>query len=164
MSKTIDHEQQYSEEDRAYLLSRGKGYLIEQNERIFGKPGEKAPEEPGADPDAVNAKAAIAAQREADAAQAKTVVGEPSRLSGPAVDASGDQLDAADGTDQDDDELDEDITDYAESLTVKELKEKLDADEVEYDKNDLKDDLVLLYAMTLQDRRDAGEDLDLPTE
>lgn len=36
MGLVIDHNHRYTEEERAYLLGRGRGYLIPANERRFG--------------------------------------------------------------------------------------------------------------------------------
>ena len=36
MGLVIDHNHRYTEEERSYLLGRGRGYLIPANERRFG--------------------------------------------------------------------------------------------------------------------------------
>lgn len=48
MGVVIDHNHRYSEEERSYLLNRGRGYLLPANERRFGtneKPREPGPNE-----------------------------------------------------------------------------------------------------------------------
>lgn len=43
MGRQIDQNKPFTEEDKAYLRSRGRGYLIPANERRFGENGDKAP-------------------------------------------------------------------------------------------------------------------------
>lgn len=44
MGRAIDLDSPLSEEDKAYLRERGRGYLIDGNERRFGKDGTRTPE------------------------------------------------------------------------------------------------------------------------
>lgn len=45
MGRQIDQNKPFTEEDKAYLRSRGRGYLIPANERRFGENGDKTPSE-----------------------------------------------------------------------------------------------------------------------
>lgn len=168
MSKVIDHESKYSDEDREYLLARGQTALVQQNERRFGPAGDGAddfdPEQAGRNLDSVNAKQAVVENREAAAEQAKTVEGEPYRDPAPAMlPATGDELDAVDGAGGEEG-IDDDIASFAEGLTVAELKARLDDAEVDYPAKAKHDDLAELYANVLQDKRDDGEDVNLSEE
>lgn len=59
--------------------------------------------------------------------------------------------------DEDGVDVDSDISDYAESLKVAELKEALKEHGIEFDSDSLKDELISALAIGLQDKRDAGE-------
>ena len=66
--------------------------------------------------------------------------------------------------DSDDVDVDEDIADFAEKLTVPKLEDRLlklidDGVEIEIPEKAKKADLVSLYAVALQDKRDAGEEV-----
>lgn len=67
---------------------------------------------------------------------------------------------------EDDDgvDVDADISKFAESLTVAELKAALKKSGIDFDSDDLKDDLVAKLAIGLQDKRNAGEAVDLTSE
>ena len=75
------------------------------------------------------------------------------------------QIDAVTLADDSDDvDVDEDIADFAEKLTVPKLEDRLlklidDGVEIEIPEKAKKADLVSLYAVALQDKRDAGEDV-----
>ena len=44
MSRKIDHDKKYSEEDKEYLRQRGEDYRIPANDRRFGPDAESEPE------------------------------------------------------------------------------------------------------------------------
>lgn len=67
-------------------------------------------------------------------------------------------------SDDDDVDVDEDIAEFAEDLTVAKLETRLlelieSGVEIEIPKKAKHADLVSLYAVALQDKRDAGEDV-----
>ena len=165
MSKEIDHDARYSAEDIEYLESRGQYGRIEQNARIYGKIGDPEPEEPGRNPESENTKEAIEAAEAAAEAARKSVVGEVAPVPEPQVVLGSGGLSAADspkqGSEDEDGEIDDDIAEHAQGLTVAELKAKLGEAEVEFDSKAKHDDLAIEYANYLQDQRDEGETVDL---
>lgn len=184
MAAEIDHDKPYTDEEKAYLQDRGKYELIRSNERRFGGWNDappideklglskvQTPENPqefddaqaGRNPNSVNAKDAIRENREQKAEAEKTIVGEPAQDTTPKPPPSGDELNAPDYVEG---EIDEDIEAFADSLTIAQLKGHLDTEEppIEYDAKAKHDELAETYANVLQDKRDAGEDLDLTPE
>lgn len=68
--------------------------------------------------------------------------------------------------DDDDDgvDVDSDISDYAESLKVAELRDALDNNDIDYNPHAKRDELVASLAIGLQDKRNAGETVTVPGE
>jgi hypothetical protein len=169
MGREINHEHRYTDEEREYLESRGQSYRIVQNERIYGKPGDEAePEEPGRNPDSENAKKLIEEQRAANEEQAKSVIGKPYVDPAPTVTTGDDQLKAVDSVDDalGDESIDPDIVSYVDGMTIAQLKKALDDEEppIKYKASAKHDELAEDYANVLQDKRDAGETLELDSD
>jgi len=61
-------------------------------------------------------------------------------------------------------DVDSDISDYVESLKVAELREALKAKEIDYDHDAKRDELIASLAIGLQDKRNAGETVNVPGE
>lgn len=66
--------------------------------------------------------------------------------------------------DEDGVDVDSDISDYAESLKVSDLRDALDANEIDYNPHAKRDELVASLAIGLQDKRNAGETVNVPGE
>lgn len=66
--------------------------------------------------------------------------------------------------DEDGVDVDSDISDYAESLKVAELRDALKANEIDYDHDAKRDELIASLAIGLQDKRNAGETVNVPGE
>ena len=60
-------------------------------------------------------------------------------------------------------DVDADIADYVEGLKVQELKDALKAHDIEFDSDDLKDDLQAELAIGLQQKRNAGVTVTIPS-
>lgn len=58
-------------------------------------------------------------------------------------------------------DVDADISDYAESLKVAELKASLKVNDLDFDHDAKRDELVASLAIGLQDKRNSGENIDL---
>lgn len=152
MGRFIDPNLPYTEEDKEFLRSRGRGYAIAENERRFGVDGEGVPEdhETGGLPP-VNEQFSHNSRGEAsvDLGGAPIVLGpDTGRV---AVRENGVY---GEGEDVPDETIDDDIVAKVEGMKVAELKEELDRLEVEYDKNALKEELQNDLANALQDERD----------
>lgn len=63
--------------------------------------------------------------------------------------------------DEDGVDVDSDISDYAESLKVADLRDVLEANDIEYDHHAKRDELVASLAIGLQDKRNAGDTVNL---
>lgn len=177
MGRFVDLDSPLSEEDKQYLKSRGRGYLIPANERRFGEDGKRKPED--------HEKAGAPAQsifydtQERDRA-VYDVGGAP--LPGTTLDYDAGRAYERDngvlveprgpghipgatmpqsvyehfneGRDEYESDIDDDIAEEVTSLKVAELKQRLDKEGVEYASDDKKDDLQDKLAIALQDKRD----------
>lgn len=153
MGRYIDPNKPYSEEDKEFLRSRGRGYAIVENERRFGVDGEGVPEDHEAEglPPA-NEQFSHNSRGEAtvDLGGAPIVLGPDTgrvavRENG--VYGEGEEV-------PEEDTIDDDIVADVEGMKVADLKAKLDEMGVEYDKAALKEDLQNELANALQDERD----------
>jgi hypothetical protein len=177
MGRFIDLDSPLSEEDKEYLRSRGRGYVIPANERRFGADGKRKPEE--------HEKAGAPAQSPFyDTQERDRAVydqgGAP--LPGTVLDYdTGRVLDRDNGvaveprlpghtpggfpaqavhdhffneSDEYDSDIDDDIAEEVVSLTKDELKKRLDKEKVEYKSSANKDELQNELAIHLQDKRD----------
>jgi hypothetical protein len=142
MGRLIDFNAPLSDEDKEYLISRGRGHEIDANDRQFGEGGE------GADP--VNVKYDL----EARAAATHDVGGAP--LPGQILDHDTGRViplsEFSDGA-PDEGDVDDDIVEEVESLTVAELKERLRKEKVEFDSQANKAELQDALAIHLHDKR-----------
>jgi hypothetical protein len=185
MGRKVDLDSPLSAEDKEYLISRGRGYLIPANERRFGVDGNATPapgEEAGQpsvnsfyDSD-VRDKAVYdvggaplpGTVLDKDTGRVydrdNGVIVEPVGMglhhSGSDLSA---QRDPDYGRSDDGDDIDEDIAEFvlARSQTKDKLKARLDEEGVEYSSDDDKAKLQERLAVALQDKRDAGEEINL---
>jgi HeH/LEM domain len=142
MGRLIDFNAPLSDEDKEYLRNRGRSSEIDANERQFAEGGEGA--------DAVNPKFDTEARAQAD----YDVGGAP--LPGSILDVDTGRVvprqSLGDGV-PDEGDVDDDIVDEVEALTVPELKQRLDKEKVEYESNAKKADLQDALAIHLHDKR-----------
>lgn len=119
MSKTINHEHRYTDEEEEYLRSRAQEHLIQTNHRLFPK-DEDEEEDSGTPQSRLNAL--VGGEGETGHV-AKSTIGEPEEEEGEEGDgeASGAFNDAED-----------DVKSEIEPLKVDELKSELEALGVEY--------------------------------
>ena len=175
MGRFVDLDQPLSEEDKEYLRSRSRGYLIPANERRFGVDGKQEPAEHEKAGDVPGNPFYDAEQR----SQAVYDTG-GAPLPGTTLDYDTGRVFDRDngvtveprpaghtpgaypvpegffgnGQDEDGSDIDEDIAEEVTSLKVAELKERLEQEGVEVDPGDKKDDLQDKLAIALQDKRD----------
>jgi hypothetical protein len=175
MGRFVDLDSPLSEEDKEYLRSRGRGYLIIGNERRFGEDGKRKPEphELAGAP----AQSIFYDTQERDRAVYDTG-GAP--LPNTTLDYNtGRVLDRENGIlvepvhaghtpgaypaesvqeffadrDEDGSDIDEDIAEEVTSLKVAELKERLEEEGVDFEPGMKKDQLQDILAIHLQDQR-----------
>ncbi len=176
MGRLVDLNSPLSEEDKEYLRSRGRGYLIFANERRFGKDGKREPEEwekagaPSQSPfyDTQERDRAVYDRGGAplpgttldyDTGRAydrdNGVIVEPNLpVTSPGHYATRLEPEGFESYDEDGSDIDEDIAEEVTSLTVPQLKDRLDSAGVEYEHTDKKADLQDKLAIHLQDKRD----------
>jgi hypothetical protein len=180
MGRYIDLDSPLSEEDKAYLISRGRGHVIPANERRFGPDGTDEPaahEKAGAPAQSEFYDSEVRGQAVYDTGGAPLPNTTLDYNTGRAYDREngvlveprpaghvpgGYPLESAqeffaEGRDEDDSDIDEDIAEEVTSLTVAELKGRLDKARVDYDATDKKPDLQDKLAIALQDKRNAGK-------
>lgn len=152
MGRFIDPNKPYTEEDKEFLRSRGRGYAIVENERRFGVDGQGVPEDHEAEGlPPVNEQFSHNSRGEAsvDLGGAPIVLGpDTGRV---AVRENGVY---GEGEEVPDETIDDDIVIKVEGMNVAELKAELDKLDVEYDKKALKEELQNDLANALQDERD----------
>lgn len=181
MGKAIDHDHRYTAEEREYLTSRGRGYMVELNERRFGTEDNPTdtPEGPQENPfydDSIRQKAVYDVGGaplpnttldyntgrvfERDNGQTVEYTG-PGHVPG-AYDlrVGGIRQYEQEGFesygDGDDDNIDEDIVEKVINLPNKTaLKKELDKNKVEYGAADSREELENRLAIALQDKRDS---------
>lgn len=142
MGRLVDFDRPLSDEDKEYLRSRGRGGEILANERQFGEGGEgESPENPKYD-------------LEARAAATHDVGG--ALLPGQVLDHDTGRVvplsEFSDGS-PDEGDVDDDIVEEIEGLTVPELKERLDEEGVEYESSAKKADLQDTLAIHMHNQR-----------
>lgn len=182
MGRKVDLDSPLSEEDRQYLISRGRGYLIPANERRFGTPNKPKNPVPGeeAGQPSVNSfyDSDVRAKAVYDVGGAPlpgTVLDKDTgrvfdRDNGVLVEPVGmglqhsgsdlsAQRDVEYGRSDDDDDIDEDIAEFvlSKKQTVVKLKARLDEEQVPHDSEDNKQSLQEKLAIKLQDDREAGK-------
>lgn len=185
MGIQIDHNQPYSEDVKAYLRERGRGYLIPANERRFGVDGTREPEaHESADASAVTPFYTSEGQQKA----IYDVGGAP--LPGTVLDYdTGRVADRDNGvlveytgpghtpgahdpgkvfepegfeSQSDDDEIDDDIVDFVTKLKTKAaVQEKLTDLGVGFETDANRHRLDEQLAIALQDLRDEGHKIEL---
>jgi hypothetical protein len=184
MGRQINFEAPLSEEDKAYLRERGRGYLIPANERRFGVDGTRVPEEhetvgaPAQTPFYTHPDQQTAVYDKGGAPLPGTVLdydtgrvadrenGVTVEYSGPghtpgAYDPAADNY-GFDSSSDDGDDIDQDIVEFVAGQKNKsELQKLLSEAGVDFETDANRDRLEDLLAINLQDRRDAGEDLKL---
>lgn len=175
MGRVVDLQSPLSEEDKEYLRTRGRGYLIPANERRFGEDGKRKPEaheEAGAPSQSpfydtqerdkavydVGGALLPGATLDYDTGRAfdreNGVLVEPN----PAGHVPGATMPSAigdffNGRDEDDSDIDEDIANDVTSLKVPELRERLKSENVEFPSDAKKEELQDRLAIHLQDKR-----------
>lgn len=177
MGRFVDLDKPLSQEDREYLQSRGRGYLLYANERRFGTPDNpREPEE--------HEKAGAPSQSPFYDTQARDravydvggaslpgttldydtgrtfdrengVIVEPSPVNQPGAYANHiREPEGFDSSSEEDDDIDEDIVEEVLKLHVAGLKGRLTTLGVDVDPDDKKADLQNKLAIALQDERD----------
>lgn len=186
MGIQIDHNQPYSEEVKAYLRERGRGYLIPANERRFGVDGTRVPEPH-------EAAGAPAISPFYDSAERERAVydvgGSPlpgtvldydtgrvaDRDNGVLVEYTGPghtpgahdlsrimEPEGFESSSDDDDDIDDDIVDYVTGLKTKALvQERLTSLGVGFEAAANRQELDESLAVALQDLRDNGQTIEL---
>ncbi len=144
MGITINYDHPFTQEERDYLNGRGMAYQVAENDRIYADPVEPEVDEETGIVFGVADEPLSTDQAE----QAKPVL-------------SGDAAVQAAAESEDEEGIDEDIAEFVSDLKVDELKAHLDLYGSEYDSDDRKADLAEQLANVLQDRRDAGQEIDL---
>ena len=142
MGRLIDFNQPLSDEDKEYLISRGRGHEIDANERQFGEGGE------GADPQKQAFDTEARSQADYD------VGGAP--LPGSILDTDTGRVIPRQSFSEgqpDDGDVDDDIVEEVEALNVAELKERLRAEGVPFESDAKKADLQDALAIYLHDQR-----------
>lgn len=194
MGRKIDQNKPFTEEDKAYLRSRGRGYLIHANERRFGADGTKTPE-PGEEagdfalsPFYDSETRAKAVYDVGGAPLPNTVLdydngrvydrdnGMTVEYSGPghapgaypvgSSEPEGFQSYAIDANGNPvDDDFDPDIVEYVLSLPNKDaVQEELNEANVPFKSDDGRSKLNDKLIVNLQDRRKAGEKIEFEVE
>jgi hypothetical protein len=178
MGRFVDLDKPLSEEDKDYLRSRGRAYLIPANERRFGEDGKRKPED--------HEKAGAPAQspfydtQERDRAVYDTggaplpdstldyntgraydrengvlVEPRPAGHTPGAFPVNSVHEVFGIGQDDGDSDIDDDVAEEVTSIkTVADLKKRLDKEGVQYDSEDKKADLQDRLAIHLQDKKD----------
>lgn len=160
MGMEVKYDHKFTQKERDYLIGHGFSYRVDENDRVYGKP-----EEPDIDEGEGLDKRVPAEPMASDPPEGE---GFPIEDQGRPVNP-----DQFAGLADDEEGIDEDIADYVSDLTVDELKSELDGydaenepddDSAKYKSADKKDDLAERLANVLQDKRDAGEEVDLSKE
>jgi len=133
MGIPVNYEHKFTAVEREYLESRGMQYKVVENDRIFGTKSE--PE--------VDKKLGLAKGTPVELAQPDGPVGLPVNPQGPLNE-----------NDDEGDEIDGDIIEFVDPLTVPQLKEELDDRKVDYPSDAKKAELQDLLVNAMQDERD----------
>lgn len=174
MGRFIDLDSPLSQDDKDYLVRRGRGYLIPANERRFGVDGTQEPAEHEKAGEPISSPFYDADER---AAAVYDTGGSP--LPGTTLDYdTGRVLDRDNGVavepqpaghtpgahpspwpggeyDEYDSDIDDDIAEEVTALKVAELKARLKEEGVEFESSDKKEDLQDKLAIFLQDQRNS---------
>jgi hypothetical protein len=187
MGIQIDHDKPYTPEIKAYLVERGRDYLIPANERRFGEDGTRVPEphESTSAPSVTPFYSTEAQQRAVydvgGAPLPGTVLdyntgrvadrddGVLVEYTGPghtpgAYDIDPDPVDNSEGfnSQPEEDDIDDDIVSFVQAVKTKViLQEKLAYFGVGYESDANRARLEEILAITLQDLRDDGTPIDL---
>lgn len=173
MGRQVDLDKPLSAEDKQYLISRGRSYLIPANERRFGSDGKAKPQpyeqagapaqSPSYDPEVY-----VPSAYDAGGAPLPNTVRDndtrrvADRQAGVLIEYTGpgdkDRIYEQEGFESygEDGEIDDDIVQEVTSIkTVKDLKTRLRKEKVEFDSDAKREELEDLLAIALQDKRDA---------
>lgn len=187
MGRVIDENKPFTAEEKQYLIERGRGYKIPANERRFGSNGDSEPvegEEAGAPQKSVfydNEQREKAVYDVGGAPLPGVILDHDTgraydRENGVIVEPVGMGLqqsahdlsaqrnpDFETGRSDDGDDIDQDIAEFvlAKGFTVDKLTTRLEAEGVEVDSDDKKQQLQEKLAIKLQDDRDEGKEIDL---
>lgn len=189
MGILVDHDKPYSPETKAYLVERGRGYLIPANERRFGEDGTRVPEphEAAGAPSVTPFYSTEAQQRAVYDVGGAPLPGTTldydtgrvaDRVDGLLVEYAGpghtpgafDPTSFVNGTDEpegftstgEEDDIDDDIVAFVSGVKTKViLQEKLTYFGVGYEGDANRARLEELLAIALQDLRDEGQPIDL---
>lgn len=186
MGMAVNHDHRYTQEERDYLKSRGRGYLVQVNERRFGTEENPTdtPEGPQVNPfydDSVRQKAvydvggAPLPNTTLDYNTGRVMDRDNGQLleyTGPGhtpgaydlrVDGKRNPEGFMEYSDDEEVDIDDDIVQYVVGLPNKnKLKEALKEAGAEFHSDDDREELENLLALTLQDKRDAGEKVEVP--
>lgn len=186
MGKAINHDHRYTQEEREYLKSRGRGYMVAVNERRFGTEENPTdtPEGPQVNPfydDSVRQKAvydvggAPLPNTTLDYNTGRVMDRDNGQLleyTGPGhtpgaydlrVDGKRNPEGFMEYSDDEEVDIDDDIVQYVVGLPNKnKLKEALKEAGAEFHSDDDREELENRLALTLQDKRDAGEKVEVP--
>lgn len=181
MGRFVDLDKPLSADDKAYLRSRGRGYLIPANERRFGEDGTKTPEPheavgaPAQTPFYTHPDQQTAVYDKGGAPLPGSVLdydtgrvadrvnGVTVEFTGPGHTPGAHDISSIVGPEgftevSDDDEIDDDIVSFVTGQKTKVALQKLLKDSgVEFETDANRSRLEELLAINLQDRRDAGE-------
>ena len=186
MGMAVNHDHRYTQEERDYLKSRGRGYLVQVNERRFGTEENPTdtPEGPQVNPfydDSVRQKAvydvggAPLPNTTLDYNTGRVMDRDNGQLleyTGPGhtpgaydlrVDGKRNPEGFMEYSDDEEVDIDDDIVLYVVGLPNKnKLKDALKEAGAEFHSDDDREELENLLALTLQDKRDAGEKVEVP--
>jgi hypothetical protein len=179
MGKQIDHDHRYTEDEKEYLRSRGRGYLIAVNERKYGTEDDptdtpEGPQESITYDDANRQKAVY------DVGGAPLPGTTLDHNTGRVMDRDNGQLleytgpghtpgaydlrgrrepEGFDSRSDAGDDIDEDIVEEVLGISNKEeVKKRLKKEKVEFSSDDDRDTLNERLAIALQDKRDAARE------
>jgi hypothetical protein len=142
MGRLIDFNAPLSDEDKEYLINRGRGHEIEANDRQFGEEGE------GADPENPKYDLETRAQATHD------VGGAP--LPNVTLDHDLGRVISSQEFNEgipDEGDVDDDIVEEVEGMNVEELKARLKKENVAFDSGAKKADLQDTLAIHLHEKR-----------
>ena len=189
MGKAINHDHRYTQEEREYLKSRGRGYMVAVNERRFGTEENPTdtPEGPQVNPfydDSVRQKAVYdvggaplpnttldyntGRVMDRDNGQLLEYTGPGHTPGAYDLRVDGRRSPTQEGfeeySDEDEIDIDDDIVQFVVNVPNKNaLKEALKAAGAEFHSDDDREELENRLAVALQDKRDAGEKVEVPT-
>lgn len=132
MGIQINYGHKFTQEERDYLRGRSFGYMVDENDRIYGSSDDEEPEAP-------------AAEDHSDENDDETSDG----------DSAGQDSDD-DDEDENEDVIDQDIADRVSTMTIAEIKKDLDGRKVDHKGATKHDELATILANVLQDERDGA--------